>query len=78
VLRFGSISAQHRDTTVVKVFYDVSVSTKIKGIEVVVALLKHDNRWWIVPNAPADEDRFKDIGPFDTAEAAYAALRLLA
>jgi hypothetical protein len=78
VLKLKPACEPHRGTTVVYLFYDNSFNTQIKGIDCVVTQLATDNKWWIVPDDSHDEKRFEDIDPFDTAEAAYAALRLLA
>jgi hypothetical protein len=48
----------------------------IDGIRVVVARLMFDNNWWIIPNSHKDEDRFTDLGPYNSIEEALMYLRL--
>ena len=68
----------HRDTeysNLVDTGYD---EYSIDGVGVVVVRLKSDQQWWIIPDSCSDNDIFDDRGPFDTAEAAFAVMRLSA
>jgi hypothetical protein len=60
--------------------YDVLLHTEgewnIKGIVVVVVRFIDDNRWWIVSDIPALNERISNPS-FDTKEAAIAYLQLI-
>jgi hypothetical protein len=49
----------------------------IEGISRCIAKLD-DGGFWIIPNTSTSEHLCEDIGPYDTAEQAYAQLRLQA
>lgn len=45
--------------------------------EVWVFIAERDNAWWIIPARTSDDDTFPDRGPYETAELAYIALRMM-
>lgn len=48
----------------------------LNDIEIVIAQLAIDNKWWIIPNYSRDESQMIDMGPYETLADAIVFCRL--
>jgi hypothetical protein len=48
----------------------------ISNIRVICIQLDHSDDWWIIAANRENDDKFDDLGPYDTAEVAVTMLRL--
>ena len=74
----------HRDTTFLCTLNtlmeendpDTAFNFMIEDVEMIVAQLA-DEKWWIIPNNPDDEDKCEDHGPYDDMETALVHIKLM-